>query len=105
MAIVKTEVPYEILFRLDASGTLQGCHRKDLQVITDDSTGENLSTKELGAMPITGQDMETILGTINVSLTETVTQLQSDIQAKDDQIAQLQSQVQALQNELSALQN
>jgi hypothetical protein len=76
-----TVQPYEILFRLNKSGEVVGCHRRDLKIVTD---GPDRWEKELDPEPITGEEMDNILGKINTALVLTV-------QNRDAFIAQLTS--------------
>jgi chromosome segregation ATPase len=93
MSIVSQVIPYEILFRFKPDGTLVGCHRRDLKILVDESTGEVHSAKELDPQPIVGEAMEAVLGNINMSLIATTHQYQ-------DQIAQLGQQSTVLQETL-----
>jgi hypothetical protein len=124
MAINRYTYPYEILFRLTQSGGVQGCHRKDLEIVKDDETGEIYSTKETDPMAIAGADMDAVLGTLNTALLANVaeveqqtnsltaqlgaaqTALQQAEQDRDDLVSQLQQaneQIQLLNDQLSAL--
>jgi chromosome segregation ATPase len=93
MSIVSQVIPYEILFRFKPDGTLVGCHRRDLKILVDESTGEVHSAKELDPQPIVGEAMEAVLGAINVGLIATTHEYQ-------DQIAQLGQQSTVLQETL-----
>lgn len=98
MAINRYVYPYEILFRLMQSGEVQGCHRRDIEVVKDDDTGEIFSTRETDPTPISGEEMELVLGAINTALVaslavaeEQVVDLKNQLyscQAKSQQIAQ-----------------
>lgn len=68
MTINRYTYPYEILFRLTRNGTVQGCHRRDIEIVKDDDTGEVYSTRESDPVPISGTDMEAVLGTVNTAL-------------------------------------
>jgi hypothetical protein len=52
MAIVKQSVPYEMLVRFNADGTVRGRHIKYLDRIYDEDTGEVYAEKEGNALPV-----------------------------------------------------
>lgn len=94
MAISQNFYPYEILFRLAKTGEVSGAHRRDLEVIEDTETGVVYSEKEGDPQPISGADMDAVLGVVNTSLVATVAQ-------RDQTIAQLQGSVSQLESDLS----
>ena len=101
MAIQKQTITYEILFRLDNSGLVQGAHRKDIRLLVDDQNNEVLSRVVLPAAPIAGTDMDSVLGELNTSLSSSVSALQNDIAIKDQQIEDLTNRVSQLETQLS----
>lgn len=94
MAISQNFYPYEILFRLAKTGEVSGAHRRDLEVIEDTETGVVYSEKEGDPQPISGADMDAVLGVVNTSLVATVAQ-------RDQTITQLQSSVSQLELDLN----
>lgn len=80
MGIQIVQVPYEILFRVNEDGTVDGCHCRYLEITRDDTTGTRHNTKELDPQPIAGDLMDEILGVINTALTITLTSRDSQVE-------------------------
>lgn len=101
MAISQNFYPYEILFRLAKTGEVSGAHRRDLEVIEDTETGVVYSEKEGDPQPISGADMDAVLGVVNTSLVATVAQRDQTIAQLQDSVSQLQDSVSQLELDLS----
>ena|SRR6188474_1621169 len=84
-------IPYEILFRLNQSGEVVGCHRRDLKVMVD---GADTFEKELDPVAIEGAEMEAVLGQLNTALVGTLA-------FRDIQIATLEDEKTKMRNELN----
>lgn len=92
MTINRHTYPYEILFRLAQGGSVQGCHRRDLEIVRDDETGAVYSTKETDPRHIAGPDMDAVLGTINMALVASLSEAEFRADGLSADLAQLQSQ-------------
>lgn len=90
MSIQKKIIPYEILFRLTGDGEVHGCHRRNLEIVTDTETGEIYSAKELDPVSISGEAMDSVLGLINTSLVTTVDGLNGEAVVLRAEIAALE---------------
>lgn len=115
MNIQQRVTPYEILFRLNPDGTIAGCHKRELETIVDVDSGVVYATKELDPAAITGQYVNTVLGTVNSSLVLTLTErdaqlaqatevleiVQRDLGTAGASIAELQAEVAGLHEVLS----
>lgn len=97
-----TVYPNEILFRLNEDGEVTGCHRRDIKVITD---GTDTFTKELDPVPITGDDMDAVLGVINSALTATLISRDAQVSSLSNQIASLNGQIDALNSHVSLMES
>lgn len=86
MNIQPINTPYEILFRLAPDGTVQGCHKRELQQLIDLDTGTVHNTRELDPQPVVGAEVEAVLGVIAAAQADTIIQ-------RDDEIAELQNQL------------
>lgn len=61
------------MFRLSNTGSVSGCHRRDIEVVRDSETGEVYQAKELDPQPISaGNEMDHVLGQINSSLAQSL---------------------------------
>jgi hypothetical protein len=100
MAIERIVKPYEILFRLTPTGTVQGCHVRDLEIVTDTTTGEVFASKELDPKPVSGAYLTAILGTINTSLVKTLTERDIALADKDTLLAEKEEELAAKEEEL-----
>ena len=103
MPIEKKIIPYEILFRLSEAGAVQGCHRRNLEMIADSETGEVYSAKELDPESISGEAMDAVLGAINTALTSTVASLNEIISTRVAEIAELKRASSHAHEKMSAL--
>lgn len=91
MASEKYKVPYEILFRLNEQGIVLGCHRKDLELWVDTSTGKVENAKELDPVSIdSGSAMTAVLGQINASLAASLSLRETELAAKIAELQELQ---------------
>lgn len=79
MSIQKSIIPYEILFRLAADGSVSGCHRRDLEIVTDSESNETYVVKELDPQPIIGDAMDSVLGLVNTGLTASLAVNQAQV--------------------------
>lgn len=78
---------YEVTFRGKSDGTISGCHV--MYGATVDINGQ--SQEAIGAaQPVTGEDVQLVVGEICTAQAETIAQ-------KDAEIAALQAQIAALQ--------
>lgn len=96
--------PYELLFRLTKQGTIQGCHRKDIQELVDLDTGTVYNTKELDPTPIQGAGIDAVLGTVNSSLVATLLVRDNTITALSAEKEAILGALQQLQTDHSTLQ-
>lgn len=99
MTINRYVYPYEILFRLTQSGEVQGCHRRDIEIVKDDDTGEIYSTRETDPVSISGADMEAVLGTVNTALVASLAATQSQAVDFESQFNNCQADVQQIAQE------
>ncbi|HTF85296.1 MAG TPA: hypothetical protein VL987_12000 [Cellvibrio sp.] len=99
MTINRYVYPYEILFRLMQSGEVQGCHRRDIEIVKDDDTGEIYSTRETDPVSISGADMEAVLGTVNTALVASLAAAQSQAVDFESQFNNCQADVQQIAQE------
>lgn len=105
MNLQRTVKPYEILFRLSPSGTIVGCHKRELETITDMDTGSVYSNKELDPVPITGEYITAIIGTINASLVQTLTAKDVELQVAAQEKEELQQQLSVAASQVDQLQS
>lgn len=100
--IVQNDYPYEILFRLAKDGSVSGCHRKDLRVLEDDTTGQIYSEQELDPVAITaGELMDGVLGTINTAVLTTIADREATITDLEDQLSACQNSAAAMYQEIN----
>lgn len=99
MTINRYVYPYEILFRLLQSGEVQGCHRRDIEIVKDDDTGEVYSTRETDPVPIAGSDMEAVLGTVNTALVASLATAQAQATDFENQFNNCQAGAQQIAQE------
>lgn len=99
MSINRYVYPYEILFRLLQSGEVQGCHRRDIEIVKDDETGEVYSTRETDPVPIAGSDMDAVLGTVNTALVASLATAQAQATDFENQFNNCQADVQQVAQE------
>lgn len=108
MTIEKVTLPYEIMFRLADTGSVSGCHRRDIEVVRDSETGEVYSAKELDPQPISGgNEMDAVLGQINSSLAQSLAEKDIELASKsasldsaNDQLMQVVAQSEDLTAQL-----
>lgn len=103
MSINRYVYPYEILFRLLQSGEVQGCHRRDIEIVKDDGTGEIFSTRETDPVPISGADMEAVLGTINTALVASLAAAQAEAASFQNELYSCQADAQQVAQERDEL--
>lgn len=84
---------YEILFRGKSDGTLSGCHVK--YGVANDINGKTVESIG-GAEPVTGDDVQAIIGELATLQAETIA-------AKEAEISALQATKEASEAEISAL--
>jgi len=83
MSVEIIAVPYEILFRFDASGAIVGAHEKQLEITRNTETGQVYATKELEPVGITEKDyLKAALGKTCVALNATIAKNKADREAE-----------------------
>lgn len=103
MSLQRNVKPYEILFRLTPSGAIAGCHKRELESIIDTTTGELFASKELDPVPITGDYINAIIGTINAALVLTLQERDTALQEVKIEKEVLQQQLDTVHAELASL--
>lgn len=99
MAINRHTHPYEILFRLRQDGSVQGCHRKDLEIVKDDDTGEIFSARETDPMPIAGDHIDSVLGVVNSALIVSLAEVQALADTIEGQLRKCEADAQSIEHE------
>jgi len=85
MSVEIIAVPYEILFRFDASGVVVGAHEKQLEITRNTETGQVYATKELEPVDITEKDyLKAALGKTCVALNLTLAQKKAEREAEKE---------------------
>jgi len=99
MSVEKITVPYEILFRFDASGVVVGAHEKQIEITRDTETGEVYAQRETEPVDITEKDyLKAALGKTCVALNLTLAQKKAEREAeKEARLAERAAEQQARQ--------
>lgn len=85
MSVEKITVPYEILFRFDASGVVVGAHEKQIEITRDTETGEVYAQRETEPVDITEKDyLKAALGKTCVALNCTISKHKADKEAEKE---------------------
>jgi hypothetical protein len=99
MAIIKEQVPYEVLVRFNADGTVRGRHIRYLDRIIDTDTNEVYAEKEGVALSVGDESsavlLETALGQVNAALLKS----ESERQLRQAKEAELEAEKQAHQKD------
>jgi hypothetical protein len=85
MSVEIIAVPYEVLFRFDASGVVIGAHEKQIEITRNTETGQVYATKELDPLDITEKDyLKAALGKTCVALNLTIAQKKAEREAEKE---------------------
>jgi len=99
MSVEIIAVPYEVLFRFDASGVVIGAHEKQIEITRNTETGQVYATKELDPVDITEKEyLKAALGKTCVALNATIAKNKADKEAeKAQRIAEREAEQKAKQ--------